>query len=465
MNIFDRLFGQGKSTKPYPTQSRESSTSPSDGEGAEDSAFEAKQDEFLLRLRNVLSDRGDVISGRLHMIGLEKVKPSFGTRWPQVADKAHEIAKLAIERRLNPTDLYTRFGDLSYLLVFGNLGRADAQVKCALIAREIAEKLLGTQAAAKLMQVSCVSMKENGRLIFEDLGDLDALVREFETRWAEQKAVESDVERAALQWVTEEDMERSWEVLAKQIGYIYRPMWTVRSQAVTAYHCLPTRPGEDGGMLVGYDVIPRDAPPRFIPRLDGVLLRKAAQELTWLRSADKPLLLAIPVHFETLARTRSRVAYINDCHDIPEELRRYLVLELVGVEDGIPSGRLIELTSALCTECRALLIRLPIGFTDFDAVGKTQATACGLAVDEPTMAEALLFKEFNRFCEEAEQVHKQKYVHGLSSPSLLTAALGAGFDYVDGETVASVTEEPEAAHRLGLEGIFFRPESTTEKEI
>lgn len=398
------------------------------------------------------------------MIGLEKIKPSFGARWPQVADKAHEIAKLAIERRLSPTDLYTRFGELSYLVVFGNLERAEAQVKCALIAREIAEKLLGTQAAAKLMQVSCVSMKEDGHMVFENVGDLDALVREFETRWADQQATEKDARRTAFQWIAEEDAERSWDVLAKQIGYIYRPMWNVHSQAVTTYHCLPTLPGEDGDMLVGYDIIPKDTPVRFVPRLDGLLLRKAAQELMWLRNADKPLLLSIPVHIETLARTRSRVAYINDCNEIPEELRRYLVLELVGVEDGVPAGRLIELTSALRAECRALLMRLPIGFVDFEAVGQTHVTACGIAVDEATMPEALLFKEFNRFCEEAERVRKQKYVHGLSSSSLLTAALGAGFDYVDGETVASVAEQPGAAYRLGLERIFFRPDSTTETE-
>lgn len=418
----------------------------------------------MRRLRNVLSDRADVISGRLHMIGLEKVKPSFGPRWPQVADKAHELAKLAIERRLNPSDVYTRFGDLSYLLVFGNLGQAEAQVKCALIAREIAEKLLGTQAAAKLMQVSCVSMKENGRLMFEDVGDLDALIREFEARWAEQQKIEKNARQIAFQWIAEEDAERSWEALTKQIGYIYRPMWTVRSQAVTTYHCLPTLPGEDGDMLVGYDVIPKEAPSRFIPKLDRLLLHKAAQELMWLRNAEKTLLLAVPVHFDTLARTQSRVAYVNDCHEIPEELRRYLVLELVGVEDGVPAGRLIELTSALSTECRALLIRLPIGFANFDAVGQTHVTACGLAVDGATMTEAALFKEFNRFCEEAERVHKQKYVHGLSSSSLLTAALSAGFGYVDGETVASVAEQPDAAYRLGLEGIFFRPETTTETQ-
>lgn len=463
MNLFDRLFGRPENTNSKPTRRAANSAFCLGREDDEEgTSFEAKQEVFLHRLRNVLSNNADVISGRLHMIGLEKVKPSFGTRWPQVAEKAHEIAKLAIERRLTSQDLYTRFGDLSYLVVFGNLGQAEAQVKCALIAREIAEKLLGTQAAAKLMQVSFVTMQKNGELIFQDVGDLDALVREFETRWAEQQAAETDARRAAFQWTAPEDAERSWEALAKQISYCYRPMWYVHAQAVTTYHCLPTQVSQDGDLLVGYNILPKDAPPRYIPRLDGLLLRKAAQELMWLRNADKPLLLSIPVHFETLARTRTRIAYINDCHEVPEELRRHLVLELVGVEDGVPAGRLIELTSALRAECRALLIRLPIGFMDFGAVGQTHITACGLAVDEATMPEAMLFKEFNRFCDEAERVHKQKYVHGLSSKSLLTAALGAGFDYVDGETVASMTDHPQAAYRLELANLFFKAEPETE---
>jgi len=418
-------------------------------------AIENNHDTFIEKLNATLSSHADVVSGKVHMIGLEEIRSAFGDRWEKVRAQAHQVARQAIERRLTAADIYTAYGETSYLVVFGGMAAAEAQVKCALIAREVSEKLLGTQGSAELLSVGTVVFKENGVLELKPISDFDSLINEFEARWAER---EKEERRTEPTWETPEQQEAAWEALTKRIRYTYRPIWSARNHAVAAYGCRATVDDDAGGQLTSHEIVPADAPARFLSRLDLLVLRRAAQDLVWAEREGKKMLLAIPLHYETMARARARVAYVSECQMIPAELRRNLLVELVGMEEGVPAGRLNDLTQPIAAECRGVLLSLPMGYSRFDVVKETKVYACGLdareGADKP---EAEQFAIFDRFCGDVEKIGRRKYLRHVRTTSLLTAAIGAGFDYVDGDVVLRLQGQLESAHFLELDDIYFHP--------
>lgn len=414
--------------------------------------IERDHDKFIERLNVALSDHADVVSGKVHMIGLEEIKGVFGDRWEKVKTQAHQIARQAIERRLTPADLYTPYGETNYLVVFSGLSIVEARVKCALIAREVSEKLLGTQGSEELLAVNTVVFKENGVLELDPVADFDALINQFEARWAESQY---DARHVEPKWETPEEQEAAWEELTKRIRYTYRPIWSSHNRAVAAFGCRATVDGVGGRRLTSHDVVPTDAPPRFLSRLDLLVLRRAAQDLVWAEREGKAMLLVVPLHYETMARTRSRVAFVSECQMIPRDLRKRLLVELVGVEDGVPAGRLNELTAPIATECRGVLLFLSQKYTHFDVIKECKVYACGIDAREGEKTEAELFDVFDRFCGEVEKIGRRKYVRHVETTSLLAAAIGAGFDYIDGDVVRGLQGQLEAAHSLELDEIYF----------
>jgi len=175
----------------------------------------------------------------------------------------------------------------------------------------------------------------------------------------------------------------------------------------------------------------------------------------WAEREGKTMLLIIPLHYETMARTRARVAYVSECQMIPVNLRRSLLVELVGVMEGVPAGRLNELTQSIALECRGVLLCLPTSYSRFDVIKETKVYACGIdareVADKP---EAEQFSIFDRFCGDVEKIGRRKYLRHVKTTSLLTAAIGAGFDYVDGDVVLRLQGQLDSAHFLELDEIF-----------
>src|SRR5690349_20091822 len=103
--------------------------------------------DFGERIKILLSQSGQksLLSGRVNLIGLHKIKERFGENWEKFADRADRIARNTIERHLVSGDIYTCLHRVIYVVVFARLSAHQAQVKCTLIADEIAKALLGEE--------------------------------------------------------------------------------------------------------------------------------------------------------------------------------------------------------------------------------------------------------------------------------------------------------------------------------
>ena len=79
----------------------------------------------------------------------------------------------------------------------------------------------------------------------------------------------------------------------------------------------------------------------------------------------------------------------------------------------------------------------------FHELGHQRGDVGGEVEDERDLIRAM-----QRFTKPSEGVGLRTYIRGLSSLSMTTAAICAGFDQVDGDAVASIVDAPKAMYRF-----------------
>lgn len=409
---------------------------------------EVHQDEFEAHIRTLLKQESKPLAGRVNFIGLSKIKDKLGSRWEKLSALADDITRKAIERRLTNVDVYTRYKELHYLIVFAQLSPEQAQLKCALIAEEITKRLLGEDIAPELLEVKTMLSALDGKFEFENVPDIETLASKIGDGPSEPEASGDPDD----DWWNDEE---TADPLAN-VQLVYRPMWDVKRNAVTTYVCVPARPSGTGRLMVGESEIPRLEEPEVSQRLDLMIQKRVIGDLRKLVESGKQQLLCLPVHFETLASNQRRLAYLDRCRrGVPPQGVKLLVFELMGVPEGVPQNRLLELAAALKRFSRGVLLRTKVSETVFRPPNETGIAAIGFEhFAAYGVAESKQIAEMERFAAAAKKAALATYVHGLRTISLTTAAIAAGFDFVDGDVVTSVVDTPGGAYSFQMQDLF-----------
>lgn len=401
--------------------------------------------DFEEKLHRALSLHGPEASSRVYLIELERLRDQFGEKWNRMEAKIHAIAHESIERHLAFVDVYAQYGASSYVIVFAQLNRHEAQLKCLLIAKEMARRLIGTEAASNEITVMIARADEANRLVFEEIADFETTAQDF------RKVPASRLGRDLLvtpQLSTEGAVD--WE----SVQFIYRPLLTLRGMVVSTYICLPIRRTRTGGYDSGYEVLQDQTDPQQIADLDLLGLATVATEAERMAKARTPALLSLPVHFETLANHQNRPRYLGHCRDFLDPHAGRLVFELVNLPEGVPQSRLVELVGMLRPSARAVIARFPLTRRSFTACRAAGLHAVGADIYYSRERESVLMREMDQFVEAAEKEMLHTYIHGLRTISLNTAAIATGFDYIDGYALTSVANIPGQATRYDLRDLY-----------
>lgn len=405
---------------------------------------------FLDSLNKALSSNPTVSTGRVHLIGLEKIKDMLGDDWDRLKGKAHRIVRSAIEDRLGPQDMCTLYEDLSYLVVFAKLSKEEAQLKCSMIAQEIASRLIGTQTASNFTNVSALAVKEDGKVYFEELPSIAKLAGQLE-----KEAAKTEKMKAAPIAAAKGDKEKD-EIDWSKIKLVFRPLWYVRHEMVTTFLSVPVREAGRGSFAYGYDLLPDPHNHEDIAKLDSRVLYGVSKELKRIVAEGKKALLSVPVHFETLASSQRRLDFIKLCSELLAGHDDLMVFELVELPDGIPQSRIVELVSALRAHARAVTARFSLDHRNFTACRIAGLHAVGADIFSDKRKEADIMREMDDFVGMANNQNLKTYIHGVRTLSMKTAAVASGFDYIDGYALTSVVDAPDRAYSLGLDQ-SYRP--------
>ncbi|MEC4592004.1 MULTISPECIES: EAL domain-containing protein [Nitrospirillum] len=258
-----------------------------------------------------------------------------------------------------------------------------------------------------------------------------------------------------------------WAHLRPVLGpleVVYRPVWDVRGQALSLYIASPRRQRVGGRHHVyGYDTL---TPPaggvasagtanglQEILDLDRETLRQAVDAYLELYDNRFRYYLALPVHFETLAGSSRRRAYLELASHIPAHLRPFITYQLMGVPDGVPVGRLTELVSALRPLGRGVTVCAdlsPQAQATFAAAGvKGLNVSLGGSVPRGRLVQDLYLAGA-----EARRRGLHILVDGIDTPEMEQMAEEAGCTFMTGDLIGPWVDFPGHATRLSRSDVL-----------
>ena len=433
---------------------------------------DADEAEFLAHIRDLLERSPSLQASRINVIGMKRIKERFGDEWTRVADRADRIARNVIERHLAPGDVYAKWGEDTFITVFARLSENEAHIKCFLIANEIMRTLLGDDGAEQL-EIKTAVTRLDGSIKLEEIAAIDQL---FESPEAVDPMaspplgygpgddapsarppdpglalvpIERDrpVPKAAM------DSERA-NILAG-VDFVFRPTWDPTRNVLSTYFCVPQVRLSDLDGAVGDASLAVAGDPDAMARLDNATIARVKQELRAMAADRRRLIIAMPIHFETLTSAAQRRRLAAEIADVAETVKQYLVIEVVGVPSGVLKGRLMEMIAPLRLHCRAIAVQVAVESIDFAQFHGTGVSAVGADIGSITKPEFILMQQLSRFQRAAEKAEVVTFLHGAQSRSLVAAAVGAGFHYINGDAVASAVSRPERIVPFQLADLYM----------
>ncbi len=392
-------------------------------------------------------------AGKIQLLDLAQLKERLGPKWDRMAEHVQLFFEAAIRRSLKPGDTFVRHGELGYLVMFRDLTAAEAEVKCASISDELCRRLFGANGE----DVSLRNLIANVALTTipsgpEQTASLNALLeregKEVVIARSGPVAIASASKQLRLTMVGNPAVRL--RVPPQDIGYVYRPIWDSINHVVLTYLCQPVIGAAAaqgaGGFCAAYEEEDQAA-------LDLLVLKQGLEHGARLRAAGLRVILAVPVHFPTVARARTWREYSNALHQIEEEVRRDLASVVLGIERSVPHIRLVQelpklsrmayRVFCLADRCQKVGARF----------ANTGTHGIGLELDEKE-DEAQTAIRLRDLAREAQAATIEAFALGLRSTSLALGAIHAGMRYLEGPVVRPAVVDPRHGFAHDIEDLY-----------
>jgi hypothetical protein len=379
-------------------------------------------------------------TGAVNMIGLDAIRRKLGDRWPAKRARVWEHVELELERKLGPADLSVRVDDINYLIAAPSTPGFAAQALCLTVLQDVLKFFLGEIRSGDITMRTVTDL--SGGSIVSAPVDLSRLPRPGEVTRLEPVAEPPAAAAAepADGLVDHTAPLKDWKpplagrvtvvelAVPKQEPFDLRltvePVWNLRRGLITSF-------------LIERTGAPEGAKAAEFEEIDVATFAYAATLLEEQARQGGPLTLHLPVSFSSLAVQRTRVRLMTLTQSVREAMRASVLLEICGLDAGVPPSRLIEVVGLVRSLCGGVLGRVRPSRSALAAV-----KGCGLralVIEAPLLAlsQGDGPARMKAFTGAAQGVSPNLIVHGLPLATMIDEATAAGF------THASVAAEPD----------------------
>jgi hypothetical protein len=145
----------------------------------------------------------------------------------------------------------------------------------------------------------------------------------------------------------------------------------------------------------------------------------------------------VPLSWKSLARTPSRLKILEHLATAPEEIRRFLIPILTGIPSDLLPSRIDERVRELRQLHRAVGCCVDIRRRDLRQLKGLGFHSVGVALPATDMSETEVVGAMDGFLDAIAPLKVKSFASGLTSRSLVIAALASGFDYLSGRAIAA----------------------------
>src|SRR5579862_1588778 len=96
-----------------------------------------------------------------------------------------------------------------------------------------------------------------------------------------------------------------------------------------------------------------------------------------MAAAGRRLVLAAPLHFETLSSMSQRRRVAATVAQVGSGMKNSLMIEIVGVPIGVQKSRVMDIVAPLRPHCRGVALQMPMESIDFTSLAGAGVAAVG----------------------------------------------------------------------------------------
>ena len=417
------LAGARDLGSPEPTHHRQTPTAGVRDNAATAAAARVKLEE---QVELTMAAGKSQTAGKMQFLDIERIRAEFGDRWQVVAQKAKTIVENVIRSRIGPADVMAPYSDDSYLVIFAELNEPRARLKTQAIAREIRERLLGE-----------LQLEEGVRAFVAEVPEERPAGNVLE--WLNRTV------SATLDVAPQKPAKTGDGAAAKRAGEIsacYRPTLFAAKSVISIHDCHPLRMDGEGRIQAGVQAYPpKDHAVIF--EIDRALLEHGVQDLHAMIKSGKAGVIQIPIHAGSML-AHSNFLLIDLIRSVHPDERKYLVLDLMGIEATGLMSRLPEIVATLNPFCRAISARVSLDFHDFEALARLGVAVVGSDLEAAT-PDGFQAK-IQRFIAGAQRCKQSVFLFGVQDTKALSAYKAMGVAYLNGRAISRATAHPHGVH-------------------
>lgn len=412
-------------------------------------------DDFRQKARQILSTQSTVPAGCVHLVGLEEIRERVGRKWAVIEQRVHEVTERILKKNLSPSDAWIRYDSETYLVVFATQNKNKAQLTCGRVKTELMELLLGKQETRDIT-VQTVIVDVNGQMLLESQ-PLGALL--------DSMAAQAGADAEGPDFYDGDERGRRGQpddfnvvVPALDPGvldFVHHPVWDAVAHVTSTYSCVPRLTRRGFAPLTGYAVLDDMEDVNAILDLDRRTLLEGVVTFTELFQNRFRYILALPVHFETMANTKRRRDYLTTCRVISKYLSPFVTFDLVGLPRGIPLGRLNEIVTALQTVGRMVTARTGEDGADLANYAQCGIKAAGIELNPYTEGTKLAL-DLEHFSANCLKAGLNAYVDGVRDTRTMDLAVKAGFKFLAGPFIGPDDPYPQHMARCTEKDLLMR---------
>lgn len=429
-----------------------------------------KQKKLEALCESLFEQKELITAGKLQFLGLGKIKRKLGKSWPGLQSIVHNTAEEAIKKYLMPADIFIRYKDDTYVIIFANAGPEEAQIKATLVAEEIKRQLF-TYEDEDLKSIEI----DNGSALIpskkltptKSIYDLaDRVSGHININKRSSQPVPFPAKKITISPTVEVDPYPQRKIKAPapiadnnphNYRFSYLPLWNVKENILTTYLCLARQSGDHGDALDDHEHIFTGMSPSQKTTTDIQVLRVVAAELEEMIDDGRDMNLACPVHFSTLFHNESYQKYIVECQKIPDAHKAQLIFLLLDLPATVHESNIDKFSIPLKKHCTAIYAEVPLDTkVDFAMLRNCRFEAVGFRLKNIRMGqEKQLIAMMEKFANKARRaLMKNIFALDVTSLSITTSAVCADYDLLGGSIVHDIVLKPDHVYRFKHDNLF-----------
>lgn len=422
-----------------------------------------KQEKLEELCKQLFKQKELITSGKLQLIGLQKIKKRMGKQWKGLSKIVYETTEDVIDSHMGKGDIFIRYKDDSYVIIFAYASPEEARLKAAIIAKEVQERLFALdeeelrdiEIRQAISEISTDMFMDSG--FFDDMSDsMDVMFDDLEDN---PELIEDDGDPLESLEALEIETQAQPKTKDQQAGTIsdkpvnieinYLPLWDTKKGALSTYLCLAKNDTETDNYFEAQQKLYEDKDRGTITSTDITILRSVGKELAEMAKDGRKFFIACPVHHETVYHMDNFEAYKKALSDMPLEHRKYLLLFVMNDKDTQPPKNSYWFAKPLRTLCPHIFADIPLRRDiNFNYLHEASVDVAGVRLNKDSMSEQEAIPLLNALSAKAKAAKIRKtFVFDVKSLSITTSAVCAGFDFLGGAAIHAPVEKPDSVHR------------------